>query len=867
MEDPMRILSYLAVLFLSFGLEARTSRDYLPPDADLDPVPPPESVLGWEVGDWHVSHDKLVAYMQALAAASPRVSIKVIGHTHEQRPLLQLAITSSANQPRLEALREAHLEGEGPLVIWLGYSVHGDEPSGSNASLLAAYYLAASRSGFVTELLDGAVVLIDPSFNPDGLDRFASWANSNAGHVPVADPVTRQHVQNWPEGRTNHYWFDLNRDWLPLVHPESRARVAEYHRWLPHVLTDHHEQDSHPGFFFQPGVPSRQHPLTPAANLELTRALAAYHAESLDEAGQPYFSEDAYDDFYFGKGSTYPDINGTIGILFEQRAILGQELSTGNGVETFRMAIANHLRMSLSTLRGSWAMRDRLKAYQAGFHQAMIERAADRRFEAWLVGDDGDPARAAAFLELLDLHRIDYLPLGETVRAGGREFVPGHAWVLPARQRQFGLLEALMEQRRQFADNTFYDVSAWTLPLAFNLPFTTLDRVPRQVGGLSSPSTTRPDAAARAWAVPWNQLAAAPLLQRLLDAGVRVRTAMRPFSISSETGMLALPAGTLVVQSGIQDGPVREQAVRLLAEAADAGLTVHNLATTLTASGPDLGSRHFRLVEPIRPLLIGGEGTSPYGVGEQWHLLDRRLGVATPIVDPRRLPGVDLQAYSHLLLADGDPGPFDETLHTEIARWVRQGGILLAVGRAANWAEALCFENDPALCGPDGGGTNGPPPDPVTGPPASRAYSQFERDKAEQVIGGAIVAGLLDLSHPLAFGYPRPELPLFRRGTVELLPSGNPYSTPVRYAQEPLLAGFIGRERLDALPGAPAVIAEKQGQGLVVRFANTPLFRGFWRGTERLFVNALYFGQVVESTDLPEAAPAQPETLRREDRT
>ena len=864
----MRIASFLIAILLSCGLEARSAQDYLPADADLDPaIPPPESLLGWEVGDWHVSHDKLVAYMQALAAASPRVSIKVIGQTHEQRPLLQLTITSAPNHGRLDALREAHLDGDGPLVVWLGYSVHGDEPSGSNASLLAAYYLAASRSEFVTELLDGAVVLIDPSINPDGLDRFASWVNSNAGRVPVADPINRQHVQDWPEGRTNHYWFDLNRDWLPLVHPESRARVAEYHRWLPHVLTDHHEQDSHPGFFFQPGVPSRQNPLTPAANLELTRALAVFHAEALDRAGQPYFSEDAYDDFYFGKGSTYPDINGSIGILFEQRAILGQELSTGNGVETFRTAIANQLRMSLSTLRGSWALRDRLKAYQAGFHEAMLERAEDRGFEAWVVGDDGDPARAAAFLEILKLHRIDYLPLGETVRSGGREFVPGQAWLLPARQRQFGLLEALMERRREFADNTFYDVSAWTLPLAFNLPYATLDRLPRQAGSLASPGTQPPDAAAPAWAVPWNQLAAAPLLQQLLDAGVRVRTAMRPFSIGTAAGMLALPAGTLVIQAGIQPQDVREQAVLTLSEAAAAGTTVHSLTTTLTPAGPDIGSRHFRVIEPIRPLLVGGQGLSAYGVGEQWHLLDKHLGIATPIVEPRRLGDANLSAYTHLLLASGDLNTLDDIVRAKIVPWVRQGGTLVTIGRAATWAESLCFEEDPALCGPSEAGGTSPTPEASQGQPRPRAYADFEKDQAELVIGGAIVSALLDLSHPLAFGYTRPELPLFRRGTVELLPSDNPYSTPVRYADEPLLAGYIGPERLKTMPGGPAVVAEKQGQGLVVRFANRPLFRGFWRGTERLYINALYFGQAVEPTELPELTPPPQETLHREDRT
>lgn len=839
-------LTGLLLLLMTGALQARSAAEYLPPDANPDPaIPTPEAILGWEVGDWHVSHDKLVEYMRALADASPRVSLKVIGQTYEQRPLLQLTITSEENQGRLEDLREAHLAGDGPLVVWMGYSVHGDEPSGSNASMLAAYYLAASRSDFVRELLADTIVLIDPSINPDGLNRFASWVNSNAGLYPVADPETRQHNQAWPEGRTNHYLFDLNRDWLPLVHPSSRARVAQFRRWRPHVLTDHHEQGRFPGFFFQPGVPSRQNPLTPAENLDLTRALAAYHAEALDSSGQPYFTEDSYDDFYYGKGSTYPDINGSIGILFEQKAIRGQELATSNGTETFRTAIANHLATSLSTLHGAWALRDRLMAYQAGFDSEMLDRARSRRFRGWVVGDDGDPARAREFLETLRLHGIEYQALAESVRLHKHEYLPGHAWVIPTAQKQFGLLEAIMEQRTEFADDTFYDVSAWTLPLAYDLPFSTVDRLPDTEAPVDSSSGLPLNRDARAWAVPWNQLEAAPWLQQLLDAGVKVRTAGKPFTAQTSGGLGHFPAGTLVVQAGIQSTETLDRARSILNEAALAGLEVRSLPSTLTASGPDFGSMHFHLVGPVRPLLVGGHGTSPYDVGEQWFLLDRRLGLPAPIVETWRLDKVDLRSYTHLLMADGDYGVLDAGAKSAIVEWVRSGGILVAVARAARWTESLCFRDPPEACEK--------PADeaPAGQAPASRPYGDFPNDRAQQVIGGAIVAGLLDLTHPLAFGYREQELPLFRRGTVELRPSDNAYATPVRYSASPLMAGFIGKERLEAISGKPAVIAEHEGKGLVVRFANTPLFRGYWRGTEKLFVNALYFGQVVEPTDLP----------------
>ena len=856
----MRLLFSLALLLLSSGLSARSAGEYLPQGADPDPaVPTPESVLGWDVGNEHVSHDKLVQYMQALAEFSPRVSVKVIGYTYEQRPLLQLVITSAENQENLESLRRQHLEGEGPLVVWLGYSVHGDEPSGSNASLLAAYYLASSRSAYVRELLEGSIVLIDPSINPDGLNRFANWVNSNAAKAPVADPVSRQHVQAWPDGRTNHYLFDLNRDWLPLVHPESRARIVEYHRWLPHVLTDHHEQDRFPGFFFQPGVPSRQNPLTPDENLELTRALAQYHSAAMDRAGQPYFTEDAYDDYYFGKGSTYPDINGSIGILFEQKAVLGQEIETSNGIETFQMAIGNQLRMSLSSLEGSWAMRDRLKAYQKGFHGGMARRAASRNFNAWIIGDDGDPARARALLDVFDLHGVEYQPLGETVRFDAGEFSPEHAWIIPVNQRQFGLVEAMLEQRTRFQDNTFYDVSAWTLPLAYNLPFATVSRVPDSASESQASKGLSPDANAAAWAIPWNQLEAPALLQNLLTAGLRVRAATKSFSAQSSGGLRSFGPGTLVIQSGIQTADARQKGLELLTARALAGMDIYNLPSTLTAMGPDLGSKHFALIKPVNPLVIGGEGTSPYGVGELWFLLDQRLNIATTIVEQQRLRKINLWDYTHLLLADGEYDSLNDDMKSMIARWITDGGVLVAISQAANWAETLCFEALPELCI----APQAEPSDAMQSMP--RAYSDFAADQADRVIGGAIVAAVLDLSHPIAFGYNRMELPLFRRGTTVLSPSNNPYSTPVHYTGDPLMAGFIGEKRLAEFAGQPAVIAEKQGKGLVVRFANTPLFRGFWRGTEKMFINALYFGPVVESTLLPEiTTEPQPETLRQQ---
>jgi len=826
------------------------SVQYLPTDADMNiSIPSPESVLGWEVGDWRIHHPALVQYMYKLAETSDRVSIKVTGHTYEQRPLLQIIISSEENQAKLEALRQAHLQSaatgdlDAPLVVWLGYSVHGNEASGSNAAPVVAWYLAASQSEYVKELLKGTVIIIDPSLNPDGLDRFASWSNSNRSLIPVGDPNGRIHREDWPSGRTNHYLFDLNRDWLPLVHPESRARINEYRRWLPHVITDHHET-WHDGYFFQPGVPSRQHPLTPVDNLEMTRALASYHARVLDEAGVMFFTEDAYDDFYYGKGSTYPDINGSTGILFEQPRINGAVSDRSSGLLTFTEAIHNHVRTSLSTLRGAYELRNELKKYQVGFFREMQRRARESDFQAWVIGDHGDSARARAMLETFKLQGIEYQALGEKITIDGHLFAPQHAWVIPVRQRQFGLAQAMIEKRTEFEDDTFYDVSAWSLPLAYDLPHARLKRVPTVTTKDVSPAIPAPDPDAVAWVISWQQLNAPAVLQDLLDAGARVRVATRPFKVGEPNNSQAFSEGSLVVLRGKQDQQSQSEVFRALQQAGGHGVAVSSVKTHLTLDGPGLGTSHFKPVPVLRPLLVVGEGTRIYDAGEAWFVLDRRLGVAPVMIDMHRLNSARLADYTHLLMVDGSYEAISGALKQRIEAWISDGGVLVSVQRASTWVEALCFAKDDCK-----DAQQNDQEEPVA--PEQFAYDDFDQMQAENTIGGAIVETSVDVTHPIAYGF-QPKLPLFRRGTTLLQASENPFATPVRYTEKPLLSGYIGPERLKEMSNQPAVIAERQGKGVILRFANDPLFRGFWRGTERLWVNALYFGPLIKETTLPE---------------
>ncbi|MBD0368608.1 MAG: zinc carboxypeptidase, partial [Flavisolibacter sp.] len=316
----MRFLILFFIAIISLYSAAQDLSYYLPDSVSYNSsIPKPKEIIYHEVGEWHVTHDRLVNYMRAIAAAAPdRVKLETMGFTYEMRPQLLLIITSPENHRNLEQIRQQHVQltdpsrsaslniDNMPIVVYIGHSIHGNEPSGANAALLSAYYLAAAQGRQIDELLKNTIILFDPSFNPDGLQRFSTWVNQHKSKNLVTDPASREFNEVWPGGRFNHYWFDLNRDWLPAVHIESQNRLRWFHLWKPNILTDHHEQGSNATFFFQPGVPSRVNPLTPAKNQELTAKMAQFHAAFLDRIGSLYFTKENYDDFYYGKGSTYP---------------------------------------------------------------------------------------------------------------------------------------------------------------------------------------------------------------------------------------------------------------------------------------------------------------------------------------------------------------------------------------------------------------------------------------------------------------------------------------------------------------------------------------------------------------------------------
>ncbi len=823
----------------------------LPDDFDPDPaIPSPAEVLGFEPGEWHPRHDQIVTYLTRLAEVSDRVAIEQIGQTHGLRPLLLLTFASPERLADIDQLRadrqRASRAGDGPAVAWLGYSVHGNEASGASAALLMAWYLAADRGPVVRQWLDEMVIVMEPALNPDGIDRFAHWVNMHRGRYPSADPEDREHNESWPNGRTNYYWFDLNRDWLPLVHPESRARARALQQWQPHVLTDHHEMGTNSTYFFQPGVPERTNPLTPEANQTLTARIAEYHARILDQAGQPYYSRESFDDYYLGKGSTYPDMTGGLGILFEQASSRGHVQESDYGVLRFSAAIANQVRTSISTLSAVYDLADELIDYQQTFFKTARDEAGSAGHAGWILADDGDPVRASLLIDLLLAHGVTVQTVDEAVTVAGTEYAAGSAWAIPADQDHYRLLRSIFEPVTELPMETFYDVSAWPLAQAYDLPLTTVRRLPSTGSALTAAPSyqARPVAAsAVAWLVPWNQYGAPALLGALLEAGYRVQASFEMIEARTDDGRRTLPHGSLIIAPGLQPQDLAPVADRLNALAGKHKVEILAAESGLSLSGPDLGSPSVPVLEAPQPALLIGEGLRNNHAGYIWHWFDTRLEQPLTMLDHARLGRADLARYTHLILPDGNYSSLPESVGASITDFIRNGGIVIAARNASSWIESLDLGFDFVK--------QDKPDDEESEPLARRRYADFSLDFARTLIGGSALSMALDTTHPLAWGYQRDSLTVFRRGRHRLQESDNAYVHAGVYPENPLASGYLSEDTINRLSGTPALVATGHGSGTVIRMADDYLFRGYWLGSERLFANALFFSGLINRTELP----------------
>lgn len=816
-------------------------------------IPTPESVLGYQIGEWHVSHDQVLMYFRALAAASDRVTLTEYARSYEQRPLVYLTITSLENHGQLNKIKENHLANlqgekktEGPVVLYQGYSVHGNEASGGNAALLYAYYLAASQSDEVTNYLKNAVVLLDPVFNPDGFHRFSTWVNQHKNKNMVSDPADREYRETYPGGRTNHYWFDLNRDWLPTQHPESQGRIRNFHEWYPNILTDHHEMGTNNTFFFQPGIPSRTNPITPGRNQELTGMIAQFHAEALDEIGSLYYSKESFDDFYYGKGSTYPDVKGSIGILFEQASSRGHLQESANGLLRFPFTIRNQLRTSISTLKAGVTLRKELLSYQRDFYQSAKKEAARANVKGYIFGNPKDQFRTREFVKILLRHKIEVQQTTKNQRVDGMEFPKEKTYTVSMDQPQYRLLRAIFEQTKDFPDSLFYDVSAWTLPLAFGLNYAEVggDKMGNKmvtekiVEATPYPELRKSD---YAYLLPWNEYLAPGALYAIQKLGLNTKLANRKFTYQTNGKTETAAIGTILIPVKNNQKMRPDSIYSLLKNIQKKYAVEMRSLPSGNTSGVNLGSPSFTALDQPNVLLVVGRGVTSYDAGEVWHLLDQRYDMTVSMVEMDRLGRIDLSRYNVMVLPNGSYG--DLTAVDDLKDWISDGGTLIANRGAINWARGKGIANVKYKTSKSGKG------------PKQIPYNRRSTISGAQVIGGAIFETKADLTHPLLYGYEQDRIPVFHRGTQFLEITGNRYATPLTYTNTPVMSGYISNKNLKTLKNSAAITVNRLGRGRVISMVPNPNFRAFWYGTNKLFANAIFFGATISSQAMNSTPP------------
>ena len=843
--------------------------DMFPTNTRYDPeIPTPAEFLGHPLGHEPVRHHQLVDYINLVASSSERLTVDVIGYSHERRPILFVVATSQENHVRLDAIREEHIAlseagtdqpvtDDMPGITWINFGVHGAESSGMDASLPFIYHLAAAEGDDIERVLADTVILVTAIFNPDGHAQRVAWFDAYGGKRRIADPGHIEHRYSWQSTRTNHYWFDLNRQWLLLTQPEPRAWMKKWHEWRPNLTVDYHEMQNET-YYFHPGVATRTNPLVPDRAEELMAETVRTSEAFLDGEGRLYFHGEIFDNYYPGKGSTFPLLNGGIGVLYEAAATWGRELETGHGLRTFRENIRKHFRTAVASIESGANLRREYLEYQKAFYTNALNEASRYPTKAWVVSAPGDPARLHFFADLLNRHRIATHRLTRNISVGGKTFASSESLAVPASQPQHRLIRSIFEAVTEFEDATFYDVSTWTLPPAFGLDYAALTgRSANAIGDpfiVEAPVAAVPPESTYGYVFEWGQYFAPRALQRVLESGLLARVGTRPFEAFTSSGARSFHRGSIVVPLDRQEAGRAEIYELMKTIASEDDVSIHALTSGRSASGTagvEVGGPSFRPLTKPEVLLVVGDDINLYDAGEIWHLADYRMHM--PITLRRRdsLVDIDWRRYTHIIFPSGKYEEYEPEFADRLRLWVAEGGTAIGMRNAAPWLRGATLD----WIDPDGDEaaavvTKDTEEESEDEDAAERlAYGDKDDFEAQEVIGGAIFAADLDISHPLGFGYAGRAIYLHKNVEEPLLPTENPFATVIQYTDDPVFSGFVSDENREALAGTPSLIAERSGKGSVILFADNPNFRGYWYGTNKLFLNAVFFSTVFDALD------------------
>lgn len=876
----------------------------------------PDDYISYPLGEWPLRYHQLVPYLHALAESSDRVVVEPYGRTHEGRQLYNVFISAPEHIANREAIREKtrklgspqaslssvaldSLVADLPATAWVGYSIHGDELSGVDAAMLLAYQLAAGTDSATWRILRNVLIIIDPIQNPDGRERYLSMLETYRSHVPNYDRNAMQHNGIWPWGRTNHYLFDMNRDWILLTQPETEGRVSTIVKWHPQLVIDAHEMGSNATYLFSPArEPINEN--TPSQILKWWDVFAADQAAAYDARGWPYYTKEWHEQWYPGYGSAWPSFSGAIGVLYEQAGVDGSVVRQRDGyLLSYHEAVNHQFTSSWTNLTTLVSNREPLLRDYRTMREEAVHRGRRSRLK-FLIVPDSDLVKTKKFIERLVQQGIEVHRAQQTFTVGSADDYygethsskrfPAGTYIVHTEQPVGALAKTLLEfdahmkyevleeerrEKEKHNKTKMYEVTAWCLPMgydieayatqsAFNVASERIEEVSLPSGALINPS------AQFGFLVNMEGELTYRLLHRLFSEELVVYTATKGLTCE---GRDYLPGALLLRKRGNPD--TLADILGSLAE--EVGITIYGVNTGFSTEGSHLGAPTFRVLAEPRVALLTGDPLDYTSFGSLWFTIDRELKLPHSLIKLSEWYRRSLEPYNVVVLP-GAWGQLRALLGKQgaqkLSEWVEDGGTLICIRRSAAWAAdtsvglsqvqlkrqvldklddyhlGLKREIQAEAPGVDTMALWHPdkvPPEEADQKEKEKAASKEDLERLDEwqrrfYPQGVFMKAGVDTEHWLAFGM-RERLPVLT-STRDAFMADRPVRTVVRYADEKdlRLSGLLWPEGRQRWANTAVVTHERKGRGQIIMFGAEPTFRAYTWGIRRLFVNAVLYG-------------------------
>lgn len=805
----------------------------------------PDQYMGYKIGTRYTRHHKVVEYFRSVAQAKPEmVKMERYGETNEGRELVLAFISTPENIQKLESIRNNNLsiaglnkaranEADAPAIVWLSYNVHGNETSSSEAAMMTLWALVDPNNTQTKEWLKNTVVVIDPCINPDGRDRYVNWFNSMVGAHYNADPAAREHAEPWPGGRTNHYNFDLNRDWAWQTQVETQQRIKKYNEWMPQVHVDFHEQGVNEPYYFAPAA-DPFHEVITQWQKDFQVMIGKNNAGYFDKNGWLYFTKERFDLLYPSYGDTYPIYNGAIGMTFEQggggRGGLAVMKADGDTLTLLDRA-THHYTTGLSTIETASKNRKKLiDEFKKYFDDSRSGKIGEYKTYVLTSKDEN---KIKSVIELFEKNGIEYGTVNNKSFRGfnyvtGKDDAfsdEGFTVAVSAYQPKSVMAKVLLEPKTLVTDSNTYDITAWAVPYAYGVKgFAVKEKL--EIAPWKNAAAVTDVVSSYGLLIPYQSLNASKLVAYLLKNDIKVRFSEKPFTYQGKN----FDRGTLIILKS--SNPLNWNAV------ANEACKKFNIQATAVGTGfmdkgADFGSPDVKIIaSEIKVAMLSGEQTSSGGAGEIWHFFEKQLDYPITLINATDLPRVNLKNYNVLILPDGNYRSLnDKTTADKVKDFVRSGGKLIAIDGAVS-----------TLSSGDWGIKSRDDKSDEKGEYVNiKKYADRETNSLSSSLPGAIYKLELDNTHPLAFGYPDYYFTLKQdAGMYDFLKDG--WNVGV-LKKEGYVSGFIGNKIKGKVKDGVLFGVQDMGNGSIIYFAEDPLFRSFWENGKMMFCNAVFMVQ------------------------